>query len=84
MRKLLRANFSRLIRSRAFLLSCAAMLLAGVGPPLSNYLSSVSDDERWTPDSTVFAFAFLAPILPALVTALFVGSEYSDGTCAAG
>ena len=80
MRKLLRANFSRLLRSRAFLLSCAAMLLAGVGLPLSNYLSSVSDGERWTPDSTVFAFAFLAPILPTLVAALFVGSEYNDGT----
>ena len=84
MRKLLRANFSRLIRSRAFLLPCAAMLLAGVGLPLSNYLSSVSDGECWTPDSTVFAFAFLAPILLTLVTALFVVSEYSDGTCAAG
>ena len=80
MRKLLRANLFRLLRNRTLLLSCAAMLLAGVGLPLSNYLSSVSDGERWAPDSTVFAFAFLAPLLLALVTALFVGSEYSDGT----
>lgn len=80
MRKLLRANFARMCKDRVFLFSCAVMLLVGAALPLIHYLDNLHNGESWTPDSTCFAYAFLAPILLSLVTALFIGSEYSDGT----
>lgn len=80
MRKLLRANFSRLFMDRVFRLACAGMLLMGLLLPFVHFLDNTNNGESWTPDSTAFVFAFLAPILLSLVTALFIGSEYSDGT----
>ena len=80
MNKLLRANFSRLFRDKVFRISCVVMALAGAGLPLAHYLDKRNNGENWTADSTCFVFAFLAPILLSLTAALFVGSEYSDGT----
>ena len=80
MRKLLRADFSRLFHDKVFLISCAFMLLAGAGLPLIHYFDNLKNGEVWTVDSTYFAYAFLVPILLSLVTALFVGAGYSDGT----
>ena len=80
MRKLLRADFSRLFRDKVFLISCTVMFLAGTGFPLIHYFDYLKNSEGWTVDSTCFVYAFLVPILLSLVTALFVGTEYSDGT----
>lgn len=80
MRKLLRADFSRLFRDKVFLLSCAVMFIAGTGLPLLHYFDNLKNGEGWTVDSTSFVYAFLVPILLSLVTALFVGTGYSDGT----
>ena len=80
MNKLLQANFSRLFRDKVFRISCVVMALAGAGLPLAHYLDKRNNGENWTADSTCFVFAFLAPILLSLAAALFVGSEYSDGT----
>lgn len=80
MRKLLRANFSRLFRDKVFLASCTVMFLAGLGLPLLHYLDNLKNNEGWTTDSTCFVYAFFVPILLSLLTALFVGTEYSDGT----
>lgn len=80
MRKLLRADFSRLFRDKVFLISCAVMFSAGMGLPFIHYLDNVNSGEGWTADSTCFVYAFLVPILLSLVTALFVGTGYSDGT----
>ena len=80
MRKLLRAGFFRLTRDRIFLISIAVMFIAGAGMPVIHYYDNLSGGTGWTADSTSFVFAFIAPILLSVVTALFVGSEYSDGT----
>lgn len=80
MRKLLRADFSRLFRDKVFLISCTFMFLTGAGLPLIHYFNNLKNSEVRTVDSTCFVYAFLVPILLSIVTALFVGTEYSDGT----
>lgn len=79
MRKLLRADFSRLSRDKVFLVSCALMFLAGAGFPIFHFFENLKDGERWKPDYACFAFGLLVPILLSFVTALFIGSGYSDG-----
>lgn len=80
MRKLLRANFSRLKKDKAFLFSCFMMFLAGLFFPVFHYVDNLKNGAGWTADSSVFVYTYLAPVLLSLVCALFVGCEYSDGT----
>lgn len=80
MSKLLRANFSRLWRDKIFLLSAAIMFVMGAALPVIHFMDNLNNKAGWTPDSTTFAYAFFVPILLSLLTALFVGCEYSDGT----
>ena len=80
MRKLLRAGFARLWKEKVFPLSCGVMLLMGAALPVIHCLDNRASGEGWTPDATCFIYASLVPILLALITALFVGCEYSDGT----
>lgn len=77
MRKLLRANFSRLLGDRGFWISAAFMFLMGIYFPVSHFLNRDTD---WMMDYSFFTFVFLAAVLTAVWTALFVGSEYSNGT----
>lgn len=74
---LLRANFSRMWKNKPFLLSAAIMLLTGITVPFTHFLNR---DTEWTLDFSFFTYIFLASILTAVLTALFVGGEYSDGT----
>lgn len=78
--KLLRANFSRLWRDKVFLLSAAIMFLMGVGLPIIHFVDNQKNASGWTSDASCFSYVFFVPILLAVLTALFVGSEYSDGT----
>lgn len=80
MRKLLRANLFRLLRDRVFQLALAVMFLLGTALPVIHALDNLNNGEAWTPDASCFVFAIPAPILLSVVTALFVGSEYSEGT----
>lgn len=80
MRKLIRADFSRLFHDKVFLISCVFMFLAGTGLPIIRYFDNLKSGDGLTVDSTCFVYTFLVPILLSLVTALFVGTEYSDGT----
>ncbi len=79
MRKLLRADFSRLFRDKVFLASCALMFFAGGGFPVIHFFDNMKNGERWMPDYAFFAFGLFVPILLSFVTALFIGSGYSDG-----
>lgn len=79
MRKLLRADFSRLFRDKVFLISCALMFLAGGGLPVIHFFDNMKNGERWTPDYACFAFGMFVPILLSFITSLFIGSGYSDG-----
>ena len=88
MLKLLRANFSRLWRTNTFWGAMALLALIGAAIPLKFLIDNRSGASAWTPDTACFTFAFLSPILLSLLAALFIGSEYSDGTmrnkCVAG
>lgn len=78
MRKLLRANGSRLLHDRAFWL---AALIAALGASMEvvNAVHARQDGEIWTMDYTLFIYVILAPILASVFTALFVGNEHSSG-----
>lgn len=88
MLKLLRANFSRLWRTNTFWGAMALLALIGAAIPLKFLIDNRSGASAWTPDTACFTFAFLSPILLSLLAALFISSEYSDGTmrnkCVAG
>lgn len=80
MRKLLRANFARLARSKAFWFSMLAMVAFGffaIGQRLYNaaeYGLVVSVDDVFFASYPALVF------LLAIFASLFIGTEYSDGT----
>ncbi len=80
MLKLLRANFSRLLHDRAFRLLSALMALFGASMAVVNAVHARQDGEIWVMDYTIFIYVILAPIVNAVLTALFIGNDYSSGT----
>lgn len=80
MRKLLRADFARLFRDRVFWIAMALMLLVGVMFPVLHYIDMRVNGAVWTPDDSFFGYTLYIPVLVSVLTALFVGCEYSDGT----
>ena len=80
MLKLLRANFSRLWKTRAFWAAAAVSAMAGAGIPIKYFLDNRAEGSTLTPDTACFACAVLAPILLSVLIPLFLGSDYSDGT----
>ena len=80
MLKLLRANFSRLWKTKIFWGAAALLALIGAAIPLKFLIDNRSGASAWTPDTAGFTFAFLVPVLLSVLAALFIGSEYSDGT----
>ena len=80
MLKLLRANFSRLGRDRAFRLLSALMVFFGTSMAVVNAVHARQDGEIWVMDYTIFIYVILAPIVNAVLTALFIGNEHSSGT----
>lgn len=79
MRKLLRANGSRLLRDRAFWLLAALMAALGASMAVVNAVHARQDGEIWTMDYTLFIYVILAPILASVFTALFIRNEHSSG-----
>lgn len=79
MLKLLRADFRRLLRSKAFTVPAALMLVAGLLMPVIHYI-----DLGGTPglsfDLYFSDYTVVAVILLAVFASLFIGTEYSDGT----
>lgn len=80
MLKLLRANFSRLGRDRAFRLLSALMVFFGTSMAVVNAVHARQDGDIWVMDYTIFIYVILAPIVNAVLTALFIGNEHSSGT----
>ena len=80
MLKLLRANFSRLLHDRAFRLLSALMVFFGTSMAVVNAVHARQDGEIWVMDYTIFIYVILAPIVNAVLTALFIGTEHSGGT----
>lgn len=80
MNKLLAANFSRLIRSKAFWGGMVFMLVIGVGMPIMHYNSMRKEGYPMYIDNGFFISALLIGILLSILCSMFVGTEYSDGT----
>lgn len=80
MPKLLRANFSRLLHDRAFRLLSALMVFFGTSMAVVNAVHARQDGKIWVMDYTIFIYVILAPIVNAVLTALFIGNDYSSGT----
>lgn len=80
MRKLLRAGFSRLWKTKLFWAAAGLLAVIGAAIPIKYFLDNRSGASAWTPDTACFLYAYLVPILLSVLTALFIGSEYSDGT----
>lgn len=80
MPKLLRANFSRLLHDRAFRLLSALMAFFGTSMAVVNAVHARQDGEIWVMDYTIFIYVILAPIVNAVLTALFIGNDCSSGT----
>ena len=80
MLKLLHAGFSRLWKTRLFWAAAGLLAIIGAAIPVKYFLDNRSGASAWTPDTACFLYADLVPILLSVLTALFIGSEYSDGT----
>ena len=80
MRRLLRANFARLLKNKLFwILTCAELFLGALFPIL-HYMNNIDENSGWNMDSTIFIYALFVPLMVSLLTALFIGTDYSDGT----
>lgn len=80
MRKLLRANFSRLMKDKLFRIMMAAEVLLGCLFPILHYKDNVNEKAGWIQDYSFFVFAVYVPMMLSVLTSLFIGTEYSDGT----
>lgn len=79
MTNLLRADFRRLLKSRAFQISAGLMLLLGIGLPLMHYFMFL-DYGQFSFDLYFSDYSVVVIVVLAAFTALFVGTDYSDGT----
>lgn len=77
MLKLLRADFSRLFKDKLFYILILGMFAFGAAVPI---IHSMDASYEWSMDSGLFAYVCIVPIAASLLTALFVGREYSDST----
>lgn len=80
MRRLLRANFSRLLKNKLFWILMSIELFMGGLFPVLHYMDNIDEKSAWTMDSTIFIYTLFVPLMVSLLTALFIGSDYSDGT----
>lgn len=80
MRRLLRANFSRLLKNKLFWILISIELFMGGLFPVLHYMDNIDEKSAWTMDSTIFIYTLFVPLMVSLLTALFIGSDYSDGT----
>lgn len=80
MRKLLRANLSRLWHDRVFWLLTAIMAFLSAAMSVVYIDNKMRSDIAWIMDFSLITYVLLAPVLASVFTALFVGSDYSGGT----
>ena len=88
MRKLLRANLSRLFQYRVFRIGTILMMILAAGTMLYNISYAIRLQENHTEYYDVFHcldvqylnILPLAGIFFAIIISLFLGTEYSDGT----
>ena len=79
MRKLLRANFSRLWHDRIFWLLSALMVFLGAFIAVVNAVNVHREGVVWMMDYSLLTYVTIAPVLTSVFAALFIGSDYSGG-----
>lgn len=62
------------------LISSVLMVIFGIALPLIHDMDNKNNSIGWTWDFNLFSYMMFAPILLSVVSAFFIGSEYSDGT----
>ena len=72
MRRLLRANFSRLMKNKLFWILTGIELFFGALFPVLHYMDNMDENAGWTMDSTIFIYALFVPLMVSLLTALFI------------
>ena len=60
--KLLRANFSRLMKDKLFLILMAAELFLGGLFPVLHYMDNLEEKAGWTQEHSFFIFAIFVPM----------------------
>ena len=80
MNRLLAANFSRLLKSKAFWVCCIYAFVYGIFMQVMNYLTTTASGEVPLIDNLFFSFSIITGILLSAFVSLFLGSEYNDGT----
>lgn len=80
MTKLLSAGFARLRRSKIFWLGMLFMLGIAVFVIVQQHYLSIKNGFAIKLDGFILGFAVVIPILSAVFSSLFLGTEYSDGT----
>ena len=80
MSKLHRANFTRMIKYKLFWILIVAELFLGGLFPILHYIDNLDEKAGWAQDHTFLICAILVPMMLSVLTSLFIGSEYSDGT----
>lgn len=80
MPNLLRANVSRLQKDRVFWLLAAGMVILGGFLPVSSYLNARVAAWYEKLENGFFAGVIPMALVMAAFTALFIGTDYSDGT----
>lgn len=81
MSKLLRANFVRLWKSKIFWIGILFMSAMGMSAVGSNYMElTMREGYRPNIDHVLFSGCIAMPLVAAVFTGLFIGTEYSDGT----
>lgn len=81
MSKLLRANFTRLVKSRIFWICILFMASIGIISTITQYREMMTMTD-YTPniDNILFSGCMFMPIVSAVFVGLFLGTEYGDGT----
>ncbi len=80
MTNLLRADMRRLSKSLVFYIAAGFMLLLGAAMPIIQYLTFLDYPQALSFDLHFTFYAVAGIVVLAAFTALFLGSDYSDGT----
>lgn len=80
MSKLLSANLARLWKNKVFWMGMMMMAMTAAGICIDHYRWMREVGDGYSLDSFLFGYALLAGIAASVVSSLFLGTEYSDGT----
>lgn len=79
MLKLLRASFSRLLKSKVLWFGALFMFAVGILLPVSAYIEEHGQDTYIFPERLLYVFTAFVPFALAAFCSLFIGTEHSSG-----